>query len=525
MKNFHFYYLVPLVTLLLSQYTACEKSSASSGLFDPDKDNSISTDSDSETDSLPADTSTATNDNTPSDFNTDSEQQAESDTETESAAETEGDTESGVDTLLPPDTDSSEGDETDTKYLDQDSDDWFVDFDCDDNNPNVNPDMAEVYDPPNNVDDDCDGFTDEKPEDIGPVIETSYIWIANSEQGTVSKIDTRELLELGRYWVRPDHGGSPSRTSVNLEGDVAVAARAGGITKFYANPDHCKESNGKADIQTSSGASNILDWNQEECRAWHTPFSYTSMRALAWTSDGKLWASGSTGTSESSVLEAVLINGETGAVEETITFDTARVTAGSHGHGGYGGVVDGENNFWIAQIYGQKLIKVNYSDMSYKVFDEPTGVYGVTLDEKGRIWTCNTNVAYFDPLLEKWSSPSLVSKNAPFYGLAGGCTSDGNGHIWVSVYDTLYAVNIDDFSIVDSITNLPKPKDTSTGTDSYWGVAIDVDGYVWTIPRYGSAAYKIDPQTHDYESVTGLVGAYTYSDMTGFLLKISLPPV
>jgi len=356
-------------------------------------------------------------------------------------------------------------------------------------------------------------------------IVASYIWIANSEEGSVSKIDTRELMELGRYWVRPDHEGSPSRTSVNLDGDVAVAARTGGITKFYADTKKCQDTNGQPDIQTSSGGSEILPWETEECRAWHTPFNYTSMRALAWTSDGKLWASGSTGTAESSVLEVVLLNGDTGAVEKTVVLDTADVTAGSHGHGGYGGVVDRENNFWIVQIYDQKLIKVSYSNFSYEIFAEPTRVYGVSLDEKGRIWTCNTHVAYFDPATSSWSSPMLVSSDAPFYGLAGGCMSDGNGLLWVSVYDTLYAVDINSYSIVDTITNLPPPTDSTTGTDSFWGVAIDVDGYLWTIPRYGNVAYKIDPETHNYETVTGLAGAYTYSDMTGFLLQISLPPV
>jgi hypothetical protein len=74
--------------------------------------------------------------------------------------------------------------------------------------------------------------------------EFSYIWVANSGEGTISKIDTQTLVEHGRYRVRPDSAGSPSRTSVNLSGDVAVANRNGGVTKVYADPADCKESNG-----------------------------------------------------------------------------------------------------------------------------------------------------------------------------------------------------------------------------------------------------------------------------------------
>ena len=47
-----------------------------------------------------------------------------------------------------------------------------------------------------------------------------------------------------RYLTRPDAAGNPSRTSVNLAGDVAVANRAGGITKVYAKSDECPDVNG-----------------------------------------------------------------------------------------------------------------------------------------------------------------------------------------------------------------------------------------------------------------------------------------
>ena len=58
--------------------------------------------------------------------------------------------------------------------------------------------------------------------------EFSYLWAANSDQGTISKIDTKTVTEVGRYIVRPDSAGSPSRTSVSLSGNVAVANRSGG---------------------------------------------------------------------------------------------------------------------------------------------------------------------------------------------------------------------------------------------------------------------------------------------------------
>src|SRR5690606_36637833 len=78
----------------------------------------------------------------------------------------------------------------------------------------------------------------------GGNVEFSYIWVANSAQGTISKINTVTMVEEGRYVVRPDSAGNPSRTSVNLAGDVAVANRYGGVTKVLARTEDCVESNG-----------------------------------------------------------------------------------------------------------------------------------------------------------------------------------------------------------------------------------------------------------------------------------------
>jgi hypothetical protein len=90
----------------------------------------------------------------------------------------------------------------------------------------------------------------------------TYIWVANSPQGTISKLDTRTIIEEGRYRSRPDTYGDPSRTSVNLSGDVAVANRSGGLTKIYARVGDCQDTNGTPGIQTSSGKDDILDWGQ-----------------------------------------------------------------------------------------------------------------------------------------------------------------------------------------------------------------------------------------------------------------------
>ena len=51
----------------------------------------------------------------------------------------------------------------------------------------------------------------------------SFIWIANTQDGTLTKIDTTNEKEVARYITSPfGAGGDPSRTSVNLFGDMVV---------------------------------------------------------------------------------------------------------------------------------------------------------------------------------------------------------------------------------------------------------------------------------------------------------------
>ena len=47
----------------------------------------------------------------------------------------------------------------------------------------------------------------------------------------------------------------------------------------------------------------------------------------------------------------------------------------------------------------------------------------------------------------------------------------------------------------------------------------DFDGYVWGVGFANSNAYRADPTTGDVQTFNQLVGAYTYSDMTGFALN------
>jgi hypothetical protein len=354
------------------------------------------------------------------------------------------------------------------------------------------------------------------------------IWIANSGQGTVSKIDTETGVELGRYIVRPDSAGSPSRTSVNRFGDVAVANRNGGVTKVAGALANCVESNGIPGIQTSQGPTDILPWGQDECVQWHTTIPHIDNRPIAWTNgtfnqatceweDVHVWTAWSDVTPGSAVV--ALLDGATGAILQEVPIPSLP-SPWPGWHGFYGAAVDGNNNVWLGQLQGSNpqaawLVRVNFADFQHTGFPVPgDGGYGMTVTSEGYVWLCGLQTRRFDPQTQTWDSVPLLGGSVH----TGGCMGDGNGTLYRGGYAQVHGIDTETMQVVNTL-------DVGQGGDDFiWGVAIDFDGYVWGVPRNGSRAYKVDPDTNQIvHTVDGLVQAYTYSDMTGFAL-VSVEP-
>jgi hypothetical protein len=360
--------------------------------------------------------------------------------------------------------------------------------------------------------------------------ELTYIWISNAEQSTVSKINTRTLEEEGRYWTREDHAGNPSRTSVSLSGDVAVANRHGGLTKFYADPDKCQDTNGMPGIQTSTGASDILAWDMEECRAWHTEFPTTNQRPVAWTpgnvtpgtcesSGEQIWTVGSEtpglpGTGGPGGVYAWLVNGDTGEIEEEILipeFSGAQL-------GAYGGAVDGDGNLYFTPMGGLgfgigTLVRVNKADLTYDTWDfDGIGSYGITVDHLGKVWVSSilppVGVARFDPDTATWDKIQGFTS-------AGGLAEGPNNMVWVASTAGANSIDIQTLEL--------GPVFPLVGGGDVKGISVDSDGYVWAVDQ---AAHKFNPENGvEVDAYNGLTGPYTYSDMTGGALgAVTCPP-
>lgn len=354
----------------------------------------------------------------------------------------------------------------------------------------------------------------------GGDLEFSYIWISNTSESSLSKLNTVTLVEEGRYTTRADKAGSPSRTSVNLSGDVVVANRNGGLTKFFARIEDCVEKNGMPGIQTSTGKADVLAWDLEECRAWHTPLAGTSNRPVAWTSgvqdpvsclweDQKVWTS-TTQLGQPGSMKVLRLDGATGQVEASVNLPA--VAIGSWG--GYGGAVDGENNFWLTTHGASNpptLTRVRFDDLGVKTWPVPQGLaaYGMSVDAKGRPWVAGYlgGVARFSPDTETWDVVPQVT------GL--GLQADGDGRVWVGTYPNtgVTAIDVDTLQVLQTIP---------VAAQVTKGVSVDFFGNVWVVSM-ATDAFRIDPETLKIDVYAGLNAAYTYSDMTGWGLLNVLP--
>jgi hypothetical protein len=360
----------------------------------------------------------------------------------------------------------------------------------------------------------------------------SIIWIANSPQGTVSKIDTTTATEVARYRTGPG-APDPSRTSVNLDGDVAVTNRQGSVTKIAARVEDCIDADGDGQITTSQGPDDILEWGDDECVLWHhdTGFdpgvagSQGGPRGTAWTGgvydeelcetvDANLWVGWRNQPATSVTIR--LLDGDDGTPLGEVVVDE---WPANWGHGPYGGAADADGNFWGLGTLGS-VFRIEAGTFDVQRWDNPQAhvMYGIALDANGDPWVAgwSGNLWRFDVGAQTWIDKGPTDGGPErMRGLA----IDAQGSAWIAGNNPCGLVQYDTVgdAYVEHHIALP-------GCSEPVGVSIDVDGMVWVVDRGADRAYKVDPSDHSVQEVTGLVDPYTYSDMTGAGLDLVINP-
>ncbi|HLT36946.1 MAG TPA: hypothetical protein VK034_11695 [Enhygromyxa sp.] len=362
----------------------------------------------------------------------------------------------------------------------------------------------------------------------------SIIWIANSTEGTVSKVDTETAIELARYATGPGPDNpDPSRTSVNLFGDVAIANRSGSVVKIAADLDDCVDANQDGQITTSQAADDVLPWGADECVLWWQPVGFDNQiagntggpRAIAWDAgqegpdgcpkDPKLWVGWR--NQPDSAVKIRRLDGGTGEILGEVDVPDWEQ---NWGHGTYGGATDKQRDFWGLGTLGT-LVHVDAETLAVTRFDNPEAgrvVYGIALDQHGDPWLggWDGSLWRFNVAAQTWEDRGEIGEPSRMRGLA----IDQDGHAWVAGNQPCGLIRYDTV-LGQTVAGMIELPDCSEPV----GVSIDSGGFVWVVDRGASVAYKVDPDTQTVvATVGGLVDPYTYSDMTGAGLDVVVNP-
>jgi streptogramin lyase len=295
-----------------------------------------------------------------------------------------------------------------------------------------------------------------------------FIWVANSSENTVSKLDTTTGQEVGRYTV----GANPSRTAVDLDGNVWVANRDS-ANVHRIRVDDC-QGQGCVDTPINVGG---------------------GPRGVAIDAENNVWVGS---WNDSNVMK--------------ISPATQRVEAVVETPGGvYGLAIDGAGILWTSERDGGRMSKIDTRTAQLlETYTPPFGrsLYGIAVDARGNVWLGNYdqhNLLKFDSRTNQWSAYS-----DPAARFTRGVAVDSDGFVWVANSGTN---NVSRFS----------PSGQVLGTYAVGnhpiGVAIDNQDNVWAVNLNSNNAHKLTPEGQPLGVFPVGSGPYTYSDMTGFQLR------
>ena len=385
-----------------------------------------------------------------------------------------------------------------------------------------------------------------------------YLWVANHTNNTVSRVNTVTGVEEGRYWV----GHNPSRTAVDLDGNVWIGGRNDGrLTKVLWDVTQCPDRDEDGVVRTASaevlGPLNSLpDPHADECVVYsEVPDpAFSSIRGIAAGPDGRVWFGYTNGGVKSidphsfdlgpHVLPTniPLFQRDDEGVFRPIV-DGAGEPLRAHGSGVYGLVVDREGFLYISTMQRNSLQRFSTYTGEWDAYYADTGCYnyGIAVDGRDRIWlgcTGSGGVLMFDPSRRTThhfgvpvdlavtdravTVPVVLNRAAasdPSNSVTGLGAEPATGDIWVSFYSRGHTgrLRLSEGDMSDSTwTIIP----TAPGNDLR-GVGFDYQGFAWTHGVSRDLIWKIDPETntlaagYEHGVSVGGGGHYTYSDFTG----------
>ncbi|MFX1300789.1 MAG: PKD domain-containing protein [Promethearchaeota archaeon] len=354
-----------------------------------------------------------------------------------------------------------------------------------------------------------------------------FIWVPNSNEGTVSKYDTATGNELGRYRTGPTTSGNPSRTTVDTEGSVWFGNRGTGtVVKIgLYEKGNWIEKNNDGDCDTSTDTNNdgkitgaeILPWDTDECVLFSTLLGIPSSgpRGMAVDGNNDLWAGTYTipyfpfPWPEYDGNKFYHIDGKTGAIIDTINIAPYR---------SYGALIDGNGFIWSSSLENY-VLKINPTTKTVTPISLSLTSYGLGIDNLGHVFVAGwgqNKIAKIDI-----NPPHSVTYSPQYDTNCRGVAVTSDNDVWV--------VNSKNGNVTRLDNDLNWKATIDVGADNFvamtTGVAVDDQGKVWACNFNDGYLHRIDPATNLIDlsvqtvgmSGTGVGAHYSYSDMTGII--------
>ncbi|MCI0496060.1 gliding motility-associated C-terminal domain-containing protein [candidate division KSB1 bacterium] len=348
-----------------------------------------------------------------------------------------------------------------------------------------------------------------------------FIWVPNSNEGTVSKVNTETGDESGRYHTGPGANSNPSRIAIDLQGNCWVGNRdIGTVVKIgLLENGQYNDRNGNGIIETSQdlngdGSINgdeILPWGADECVLYEVVLvpnventfvpgknlNYslnpldTGPRSLAIDIQNNLWA----GTYYSKFY--YYINGTDGKILKKI--DVSPVN-----HTPYGAVIDANGILWSSGCWNNHVLRLDPDADSFYTIPVGHVIYGIGVDQMNHLFVSGWEQRKFSRI-NTVTNQVEWTKEGNFQ--SRGVTVTDDGDVWIA--------NSGENTITRWSNDGKSKIEIKVGTQPT-GVSIDTNGKIWVVNLGDRNIHRIDPATNtiDLNKYLGAIH-YGYSDMTG----------
>lgn len=332
---------------------------------------------------------------------------------------------------------------------------------------------------------------------------TPYMWIPNSQENSITLVDTIKSEVIGTYPLIDANGETcynPSRTTVDFNWDVWVGCRG---FASYINAPHAKPINEvdnkvmKVSFKTGKVILSV--------RVGDAP------RALAIDANNHVWVGASV---DDEVWE---IDGDTGQCYRGDGCPNPAIPVTDFP---YGAVVDQDGTLWVAHNKvptGQpdQVTRIDTRTGQVMGVHGPylrgscNGLYGIAVDQLGDVWLggfeCNDVVKVSGKTGEMIGAYPVGGQHSR------GVAVDLDGNVWVATSGT---------NTVTKINGATGALLATVGVGGApIGVAVDAYGHVWSVNHGANSVTKVNGLKGTTAATDVGSRPYSYSDMMGLALR------